>query len=193
MFRNWFLLLLIKVFLIPPFTLRADIFFYVDEEGIVHFSNVPSGNYPWKLYLKERKKGKTSFQSFEHFDKIVEEVASRHGIDPFLIKAIIKAESMYNPRAVSPKGAMGLMQLMPETSKILGVQDPFDPYQNVEGGVRYLKYLIEKFGDLSLALAAYNAGPQIVEQTRSIPPYPETQTYVRKVLNHYMLLKGDKF
>jgi len=192
-FRNWFLLLLFKALLIPTFPLRADIFFYVDEEGIIHFSNVPSGNYPWKLYLKEREKKKVFLRSFEHLDKIVEEVASRHGIDPLLVKAIIKAESMYDPRAVSPKGAMGLMQLMPETTRILGIQDPFDPHQNVEGGVRYLKYLIEKFGDLSLALAAYNAGPQIVEQTRSIPPYPETQTYVRKVLNHYMLLKGDKF
>jgi soluble lytic murein transglycosylase len=187
------LFLIIKILFTIPLLSRADIFSYVDEDGVIHFSNVPSGNYPWRLYLKERERKKTSPHSFEHFDRIVEEIASRHGVDPLLVKAIIKAESMYDARALSPKGAMGLMQLMPETARILGIQDPFDPHQNVEGGVRYLKYLIEKFGDLSLALAAYNAGPQIVEQIRSIPPYPETQSYVKKVLKHYSLLKGEKF
>jgi hypothetical protein len=99
-----------------------------------------------------------------------------------LVLRIIEAESGGDPRAVSPKGAQGLMQLMPETARALGVQDPFDPVQNIEGGVRYLSHLLQRFGDLRLALAAYNAGPGRVQQYGGVPPFPETQRYIERIL-----------
>ncbi|MDW8107332.1 MAG: lytic transglycosylase domain-containing protein [Armatimonadota bacterium] len=113
---------------------------------------------------------------------LVEPVALRYGVDPELVLRIIQAESGGDPNAVSPKGAIGLMQLMPETARALGVADPFDPAQNIEGGVRYLSHLIRRFGDLRLALAAYNAGPGNVERYGGVPPFPETIRYLRKVL-----------
>jgi len=113
---------------------------------------------------------------------VVAPVAARYQLDPELILRMIEAESGGNPRAVSPKGAMGLMQLMPETARALGVNDPFDPVQNIEGGVRYLHHLLQRFGDLRLALAAYNAGPGRVQQYGGVPPYPETLRYLERIL-----------
>jgi len=113
-------------------------------------------------------------------------VAARHGVDPRLVEAVIRVESGGNPRAVSPKGAQGLMQLMPERASELGVQNPFEPRQNLEGGVRHLRDLLNRFGgDLRLALAAYNAGEEAVRAHNGIPPYRETQEYVRKILALY--------
>ena len=108
--------------------------------------------------------------------------ARRHGLDPDLLWAVARAESGLNPHAVSPAGAMGLMQLMPATARALGVRDPFDPEQNVEAGARYLRQQLERFGDIRLALAAYNAGPHAVERYGGVPPYRETQAYVERVL-----------
>ena len=117
------------------------------------------------------------------FQEIVEEVSQRYGVPAPLVLAMIKVESDFNPDAVSPKGAMGLMQLMPETAKELGVKDPFDPRQNIDAGVRYLRELIERFdGDLKLALAAYNAGGGEVEKYHGVPPFKETREYVKKVI-----------
>jgi len=126
------------------------------------------------------------------FQEIVEEVSQRYGVPPPLVLAVIKVESDFKPDAVSPKGAMGLMQLMPDTAKELGVKDPFDPRQNIEAGVRYLRELIERFdGDLKLALAAYNAGGGEVEKYHGIPPFKETREYVKKVIASLRdLLKG---
>ena len=110
-------------------------------------------------------------------------VAQRHGLDPDLIHAVILAESAYREKALSPKGAMGLMQLMPATAERLGVDDPWDPMQNIEGGAKYLRFLLDRYqGDVELAVAAYNAGEGAVDKYgRTIPPYKETITYVKKV------------
>ncbi|MCS7241156.1 MAG: lytic transglycosylase domain-containing protein [Candidatus Caldatribacterium sp.] len=116
------------------------------------------------------------------FEEIIEECARKYGISPALVRKLIAVESGGNPKAVSPKGAVGLMQLMPETCKDLGISDPFDVRQNIEGGVRYLRGLLDRFGSLELALAAYNAGPARVKAYGGIPPFAETQAFIRKVL-----------
>jgi len=117
---------------------------------------------------------------------LVEQTASRHQIDPQLVHAIIKVESKYDPKAVSRKGAMGLMQLIPETAQRFGVANPFNPKENIEGGVSYLKHLLDLFrGDLSLSLAAYNAGEAAVQRFGGIPSFAETRNYVRKVTDIY--------
>ncbi|WP_353683383.1 lytic transglycosylase domain-containing protein [Thermodesulfovibrio sp. 3907-1M] len=124
--------------------------------------------------------------SKQELEKIVEERSIFYGIDPKLIKEMIREESGWNPNAVSPKGAMGVMQLMPGTAVLMGVKDPFDPVQNIDGGIRYMKYLLEKFnGNFQLALAAYNAGPSLVEALGRIPNIAETQNYVRKISLRY--------
>ena len=116
----------------------------------------------------------------------VEETARAHGLDPRLVDLVIRMESGYNPVAVSSKGARGVMQLTPSTAKLYGVANPFDPWENINGGVRYLADLVNRFGtDLSLALAAYNAGPDAVEKYGGVPPYEETRNYVSSILNAY--------
>jgi len=119
-------------------------------------------------------------------NEVINAVSSRHHLDPDLINSVIHAESGFNPRAVSPKGAQGLMQLMPQTASRLGVANAFDPNANVEGGTRYLRELLERCNfDLIKALAAYNAGPQRVEQFHGVPPYYETQAYVARIIRDF--------
>ncbi|TGL88277.1 lytic transglycosylase domain-containing protein [Leptospira congkakensis] len=115
----------------------------------------------------------------------IESIAKSQGMDPNLVKAMVKAESGFKPKAVSPKGAMGLMQLMPETAESLGVNDPFNPEENIGGGVKFLKGLMKEFKDPEKAIAAYNAGPGAVKRYKGIPPYEETQKYVNKVKRYY--------
>jgi soluble lytic murein transglycosylase-like protein len=118
--------------------------------------------------------------------------ARRINLDPKLVRAVIYVESGENPKAVSPKGAMGLMQLMPGTARDLGVEDPMRPRENIRGGVQYLSQMLDRFGgDVRLALAAYNAGPGAVEKFGGVPPYPETQDFVKKVLNVYKKVSID--
>lgn len=127
-----------------------------------------------------------------NFNDIVIQAAQNHGVDPKLVHAIISAESNYNPLAISSKGAQGLMQLMPATAKELGVSDSFDPIQNIDGGTRYIKELLDRYkGDLVRALAAYNAGPAAVDRAGGIPNFAETQLYVPKVLKTYYNLNRE--
>lgn len=125
---------------------------------------------------------RTSFPDPEHLATLANNIADEFKIDRALFRALIRAESGWNPKAISPKGAMGLTQLMPSTAQSLGVTDPFDPIENLRGGAKYLKGLLDRFENLELALAAYNAGPGAVLRYNGIPPYAETQAYVRRIL-----------
>jgi soluble lytic murein transglycosylase-like protein len=126
------------------------------------------------------------FVTSAEVDSAIEQAASRHGVDPNLVRALVKVESNFNPRAVSKKGAMGLMQLMPATARGLNVTNPFDPQQNVDAGVRHLKGLLDSFnGNVSLSLAAYNAGAGAVARHHGVPEFAETKNYVRQITNIY--------
>jgi len=156
----------------------ADIYRYVDENGVVHFTNTPTSS-RYALYLKDsvRDSGRRS-----DLVEIIRRYSSHFRLDEALVKAVIKVESDYNPRAVSRKGALGLMQLLPSTAKLLKVMDPMNPEENVRGGSRYLREMLDQFdGNLELALAAYNAGPNAVRRHGGIPPYEETRDYVTRV------------
>jgi hypothetical protein len=169
----------------------ADIYKYIDENGVICYTDTPFGKKAKKV-IKENTNS-TPFQQLAKIDsrgatyhRIVHEKATEYNIDPSLIKAVIKTESNWNHRAISRKGAMGLMQLMPSTANDMDVRNPFNPEENIEGGTKYLKYLLKRFdGDLVLALAAYNAGPKIVEKFGLVPPITETRQYVHKVLSLY--------
>lgn len=172
----------------------AGIYRYVDERGVIHFTNCPRDP-KFKLYIRESKEdvgdeNHSSSVSYikdsNQFDSLISEFSKKYQVDFALIKAMIRAESAFNPFATSRKGAKGLMQLMPETASRMSVSNIFNPRENIEGGVRYFKYLLSLFNnDLRLSLAAYNAGENVVGELRSIPPYRETVDYVKKVLSYY--------
>jgi len=164
---------------------HAGIYKYVDKNGVIHFSNVPTSP-RFVLYIREDGDIDFDYSAKDRFDHLIEEAARQYGVDFALIKAIIRAESDFDPRAVSGVGAMGLMQLMPETARNLSVIDAFDPGENIDGGVRHFRELLGTFrNDLKLSLAAYNAGKNAVLQFKSVPPYNETRRYVQKVLHFY--------
>lgn len=166
----------------------ADIYKYVDEDGVLHLTNVPSiPNAKYVLILKEKRIHFNSDIDVNKYDHLITKAANKYKIDQALIKAVIKAESNFNHQAVSPVGAQGLMQLMPATAYALQVEDVFHPENNIEGGVRYLRYLLNTYrGDLQLALAAYNAGETAVAKyNNSVPPFRETQNYIKRVLSYY--------
>ncbi|MBI5805541.1 lytic transglycosylase domain-containing protein [candidate division TA06 bacterium] len=142
------------------------------EDGLV-LSNIPRANFACVRQLKKNNRAL--------YQNLINAASVKYSLDPKVLEAVIDAESQYNPRALSCKGAQGLMQLMPQTAWQLGVSNPFDPEQNIDAGARYLKQMLDKFGALELALAAYNAGPGAVEKHGGIPPYQETKEYVKKI------------
>ncbi|RMG01986.1 MAG: DUF4124 domain-containing protein [Nitrospirae bacterium] len=186
------LILVFIVLFVEVASLEAKIYKYVDSEGVIHFTDSPPVSAATVVHetrttekpVRVRERRLTKYD----YLRIAEEKADRYGLNPELVKSVIEVESAWNPYARSKRGALGLMQLMPETARELGVHDPFDPVANIDGGTRYLKYLIDRFGDLKLALAAYNAGPTVVEKYGKIPPIRETRDYVRRVLVQY---QGD--
>jgi soluble lytic murein transglycosylase len=176
-------------------------YYYKNKNGVHVYTNIPPVEKGYKriiLYEQTCRKSSKSSGSFRPFtyskeyDQDILKTARWYGVDPYLVKAIIKVESNFDPKAVSPKGAMGVMQLMPETAKDHGVIEPFDPSENIRGGVRYLKKLMDMFsGNLQLALAGYNAGENaVIKYGYAVPPYAETLDYVEKVLTHYNYLKN---
>ncbi len=169
----------------------GDIYRFEDDEGVLHFTDTPN-DHRFKIFirdLKKEKKLRTAFHLARYdrnpgeFEPIITQCSTDYGVERSLVKAVIHAESAYNPQAVSPKGARGLMQLMPGTAQDLKVMDSFNPRENIRGGVKYLRFLLDTFrGDVPMALAAYNAGLSKVARYGGIPPYEETRNYVSRVL-----------
>jgi len=189
--------------LCQPRRVLADIYQYTDENGVMHFSNVSVGTAKKYKKLKSATAEKqqatatpsstapsqvpsSSSDSPSAYVDIINSACNRHGVDPALVHAIVKVESDFNPYAMSRKGAMGLMQLMPQTAAEMKVGNSFNPHDNIDGGVKYVRYLIDRYeGNLSLALAAYNSGETAVKKWGTIPPYRETQNYVQRILRIY--------
>jgi hypothetical protein len=204
------LMLLCLPFVAPSLPCRADIYGYVDERGVAHLSNTQLDS-RYYLFKKEPPEPpppeKNKFEGLpaaelmkllvnpafsRQYTPLISAAAKEHELDAALLHAVITVESGYNPKAKSPKGAIGLMQLMPDTAKRYNVSDIWNPSDNVRGGARYLHYLLQLFNDnLSLALAAYNAGEAaVIQYGNKIPPYAETRNYVPKVLQHYDRYRG---
>lgn len=184
-----------------PLAANADIYQYTDKSGVLHFTNVNGGGKNHKRVRTEPERGNapasprakssssaslSSSNVPSAYMDIIDSACNRHGVDPSLVHAIVKVESDFNPYALSRKGAMGLMQLMPQTAVEMNVKNSFNPVENIDGGVRYLRYLIDRYeGNLSLALAAYNSGETAVKRWGTIPPFKETQNYVQRILKIY--------
>ena len=164
----------------------ADVYVHKDKHGVLTFTNVPNHN-GYRRVIRESNSyvAAPTYTSYS-YDDVILSASSRHSIDADLIRAVIKTESDFNSNARSPKGAMGLMQLMPDTARQHNVLDAYNPPDNIEGGVRHLRLLLSRYrGDVELSLAAYNAGIKAVERHGGIPPYAETREYVRRVLHFY--------
>ena len=189
--RGLALLVLCAGLCASPAPVFADIYKYVDQHGVVHLSD-RSGGAGWVLIMRGGKKLKSAAPSSSYrqnrrrYARLIDQIANKYRLDRALVHAIVKAESAYNASAISKKGAVGLMQLMPGTARRYGVRDRYNPAQNVQGGVRYLRDLLFRFNDVILALAAYNAGEGAVQSHgNKVPPYQETRTYIRRVLTYY--------
>ncbi len=175
----------------------ADVYKFVDADGQVYYTDKPK-HAGYRLIIRSPKSAaEQGFRSSSRhlswqkmrFVPAIEQVAQKYRLDPKLLHAVIRAESAYDPNAVSPKGAVGLMQLMPETAARYGIYDRYDPFKNLEAGARYLRDLLAAFGDIRLAVAAYNAGEGAVRKYgNQIPPYLETREYVSRVLKFYQNL-----
>jgi len=175
------LFLAVLPFLCTP--LWADVYRYVDKDGVWHFTNIKSDK-RYRIFIKSPQKNSVKF--IAEYNDIIRQASKRFEIDPHFIRAIIKAESGFDHKATSSKGAQGLMQLMPGTANDMAVEDPFDPEENIFGGARYFSLLLKRFkNDKILALAAYNAGPEAVESYKGVPPFPETKAFVKRVMDYY--------
>jgi soluble lytic murein transglycosylase-like protein len=184
----------------------ADIYSFRDEKGVVHFTNISGLDNRYKLVRKENgspinpasgyaaRAYMPSQQELQKYASIIQTASKAYGVEPSLVHAVISAESQYNQYAVSRTGAMGLMQLMPDTARRYGVQNMMDPAENIQGGVRYLADLLVMFkGRIDLAVAAYNAGENaVIRYGHTIPPYAETRTYVPRVLAFYHSFQSRK-
>ncbi len=205
-FGNWFATALLAAAAAVPCVARADIYAFTDAQGVTHFSNVPA-DARYKLILSEAEHASSAedkatpahavdwLARSAKYDRVIDRAAHNATLQPALVRAVIVVESGFNPRAVSKKGAVGLMQLRPSTARRYGVKNIFDPDQNIRAGARYLGDLMVRFdSNLELALAAYNAGEQAVEHYgRHIPPYRETLNYVPSVIRVYhRLLREDR-
>jgi soluble lytic murein transglycosylase len=169
-------------FSIPP--TAAEIYQFIGPNGSISLTNVPSDSRYRKIEIESSRFH--AALSEQELEPVIRRYSSQHRLHPALIRAVIKAESNFDPRAVSRAGAIGLMQLMPQTAVRLDVRDMYDPDDNVGGGTKYLRQLLDRFhGNLPLALAAYNAGENAVEHYQALPPFDETRQYVRKVLHYY--------
>lgn len=164
--------------------LHAEIYQYIDSKGTISLTNVPSDIRYRRVDIRPNRLH--PIISEQELDPMIKRFSRQHQLHPALIRAVIKAESNFDPRAVSRSGAIGLMQLMPQTALQLDVRDLYDPEDNIGGGTKYLRQLLDRFrGNLPLALAAYNAGEHVVDRYRTLPPIDETRQYVRKVLRYY--------
>ena len=166
---------------------QADaIYSYTDAKGVTHYTNRPLGDQRFqRVRFRDDRRVWRPAPVASEYDTLIDETARVYRLPPALVKAVIAAESAFDPEAVSRKGAQGLMQLMPQTAAELGVDDPLEPESNVRGGAGYLRAMIDRYGDLSRALAAYNAGPTAVDRYGGVPPYQETRDYVDRVLTYY--------
>jgi soluble lytic murein transglycosylase-like protein len=183
--------------LLAPQTAQAELYTFTDEQGVIHFTNIPAGarhqppqadktrnTYLWNDDLGALRK--IHRVDVTDFDAVIVAAARYYSLPPALVKAVIAAESSFEPAAESPAGAQGLMQLIPETALAMSVRDSLDARDNIYGGTRYLRVLANRFdGDLRLTLAAYNAGPVLVEKAKDVPAVDETRRYVQRVLTLY--------
>jgi len=174
----------------------ANLFVFTDDQGRVHFSDVR--RHKGYVRFSERPRPGTEVRHTGRkgptraWDGVIVRAGQNERVSPALIKAVIHVESLFDPWAVSSKGAQGLMQLMPPTAAEVGVENPFDPWQNIAGGSRYIGSLMQRFdGDMTLALAAYHAGPTTVRRYGGVPPYRSTQRYVKRVLRYYRHYDAD--
>ncbi len=188
----------------------ADVYMLKNARGIIYFSDTPPASrsrariikrykpFPFKKPAVSQRRTKyfprsRRFSFSSRYDHLIRDAARKYNLDPMLIKAVIKAESDFDRFSVSSKGAKGLMQLMPGTARQMRVTSVFDPRQNINGGSKYLRKMLDQFGGGSrLALAAYNAGPTAVKSHRGVPPYPETRRYIQKVRTYYRTLSGGE-
>jgi soluble lytic murein transglycosylase len=184
------ILFTLLIFIFGPPSASADIYRYIDENGVMHFTNAPTSS-KFKLFMRERKIFISKLDS-NQFDPIIADASKKYGLEAPLIKAVIKAESDFDPNAISHKGARGLMQIMPMNFRLLNVENPFDPHQSIDAGARYLRDMMDRYnGKLNLSLAAYNAGPGAVDRHGGVPPYQETEEYIERVMRYYERFKNS--